>query len=231
MDIKSIFDKFEEIGVCTFSTIDNGYPESRVAHFIAYDKEGLYFMTMNCKPFYRQLTETGKVSVTGLKASTQVKMTSDRNLVFEPGYFIRVTGDVREVSVNEIKAKNNPIFTYGLEDIERYPNMVFFLIYRAKGEIYDYDFDKIHRGHKLERKRFSIGNFPFNKPGFSISQKCIGCGACFKVCSFDAILKDPQNGKMRISGDRCDECGNCYNVCPYGAIHLPQGLQRSVTVR
>lgn len=218
MTIKEIFEKFETVGVCTFATVDGEYPVTRVAHFIAYDDEGLYFMTMDCKPFYRQLKANGKVAVLGLNAKTQVEMTDDRNLVFDPGYFIRLTGDVREVPVEEIKAKNNPAFTYGLEDIERYPRMVFFVIHRAKGEVFDYDFDKVCRDHKLERTRFSFGGFPDTYHGFTISDACIGCGLCETSCSFDAITADADSGKRRIDRNRCDECGNCMEACPEEAI-------------
>lgn len=38
--------------------------------------------------------------------------------------------------------------------------MTAFVLYRAKGEIYDYDFSKKHRDYKLERERFSYGDFP-----------------------------------------------------------------------
>lgn len=217
MDIASVFYRFEEIGVCVFSTIDGDFPETRIAHFIAYDNEGLYFMTMNCKPFYKQLKETGKVSVLGLKAATQVKMTADRNLIFDPGYFIRITGEAKEVPIEEIREKHNPMFDYGLEDVERYPNMVFFVINKYKGEIYDYDFDKIHRNHKLERERFSFGNMAYLESGFIIADSCIGCGKCEMVCTFDAI-SIKENGQRLILGNRCDECGNCMNACPADAI-------------
>lgn len=59
MDIKDIFEKDDKIGCCTFATINGDYPETRIAHFLAYDKEGLYFMTMTTKPFYKQLKQTG----------------------------------------------------------------------------------------------------------------------------------------------------------------------------
>lgn len=94
--------------------------------------------------------------------------------------------------------------------------MTTFVIYRAKGEIFDYDFEKIHRDHKLERIRFNFGDFPIVKPGLTITDKCIGCGKCSQSCSFDAIY---QNGaKYTINGNRCDECGNCFLICPVNAI-------------
>lgn len=216
MTIKEIFEHFDKIGCCTFATIDGEYPETRIAHFLVYDDEGIYFMTMNTKPFYKQLKSTGKLSVCGLYADTTVKETAEGNLEFDDGYFIRISGDVREVSIDEIKEKNNPAFSYCIEDNERYPAMTAFVLYRAKGEIYDYDFAKKNRDHKLERKRFSYGGINYVKAGLSITDKCISCGKCSKVCTFGAIYKDGE--KYSINGDRCDECGNCYINCPVKAI-------------
>ncbi len=217
MTIQEIFESFEKIGCCTFATIGNGYPETRIAHFLVWDEEGIYFMTMNTKPFYRQLKETGRVSVCGLYANSQIQGETEKGLVFQPGYSIRLTGDVREVPIDEIKAKNDPRFAYCIEDNARYPAMTAFVVYRAKGEIYDYDFEKEHRDHKLERTRFSYGGVPVEKAGLVIdSDKCIGCGKCAKICSFSAPYKT--GTKYSINGTRCDECGNCFLNCPAGAI-------------
>lgn len=216
MTIKEIYEHFDKIGCCTFATIDGDYPETRIAHFLVYDNEGIYFMTMTTKPFYKQLKEKGKVSVCGMYADSKVETTESGDLKFDGGYTIRISGDVREITIDEIKAKNNPDFKYCIEDQKRYPAMTAFVLYRAKGEIFDYDFERENRDHKIERIRFSYGGFETEKPGLTITQECIGCGKCSKVCTFDAIEKDGQ--KYKINGNRCDECGNCLLTCPVGAI-------------
>lgn len=216
MTIKEIYERFDKIGCCTFATIDGEYPETRIAHFLVYDDEGIYFMTMNTKPFYKQLKKTGKLSVCGMYADSKVTVKEDGTIEFDNGYFIRITGDVREVPMDEIKAKNDPAFDYCIYDNQRYPSMTAFVIYRAKGEIFDFDFAKKDRDHKLERERFSYGGFPYEKAGLTVTDKCIGCGTCTKTCSYDAIHKD--GDKYSIDGNRCDECGNCYVNCPIGAI-------------
>lgn len=53
MTIKEIYNHFDKIGYCTFATIDGSYPETRIAHFLVFDHEGLYFMTSKAKPFYK----------------------------------------------------------------------------------------------------------------------------------------------------------------------------------
>lgn len=216
MEIKEIFELFDEIGCCTFATVDGDTPETRIAHFVAFDEEGLYFMTMNTKPFYRQLKSNGKVSVCGMSSDTQVWTGDDGQLMFEPGYFIRLTGDVREVSMDEIKSKKNPSFDFCLEDQARYNAMTVFAVHGAKGEIYDFDYDRIYRDHKLERKRFAYGGYKYEPAGLKITDKCTGCGTCFENCTFDAIEK--KGSVYAINGSRCDECGTCFMVCPAGAV-------------
>lgn len=218
MDIKEIYTKFDAVGSCTFATIAGEYPETRIAHFIGYDDEGLYFMTMNSKPFYRQLKETGKVAVLGLNAVPQIENIDDKELVFAPGYFIRLSGDAKEISRDEIINKNNPIFAYGLEDQKRYPAMVFFVIYRGRGEVFDYDFARVNRPYKLARERFTFGGCEPDKTGFKITDDCINCGKCETVCTFSAIGMDKAQEKRTISQNRCDECGSCMLVCPVQAI-------------
>jgi hypothetical protein len=56
--------------------------------------------------------------------------------------------------------------------------MTAFVIHRARGEIFDYDFDKQHRDHKLERDRFSYGGFSDGASrtehhGKSSARKCL----------------------------------------------------------
>ena len=47
-------------------------------------------------------------------------------------------------------------------------------------------------------------------------KKCVGCGACRKICAHDAPIIE--NGKARIDHDRCVGCGRCLAVCPKDAV-------------
>ncbi len=219
MEIKEVFEKFEKLHSYSFATIDGDYPEIRIAHFVTYDEEGLYFMTMKVKPFYEQLNKTKKVAACALIAEDSASAHDEDGMSsFPPGFYIRVSGDVRELSFHELneKSKKDKKFIPLVKDVERYPAMTTFVLYSFKGEVYDYDFAKEHRDNKLQRERFSFGGMKEIAAGFFVvTEKCIGCGTCEKVCTFNAIV---QGEKYSINRNRCDECGSCYSACPVGAI-------------
>lgn len=218
MDIQEVFKRFEQIGACSFSTVDeNGAPVSRIAHLFAADDDGLYLRTMTVKPFYRQMKANGLLSICGDFAKTRMGKDENGLPTFEHGFTMRVTGKVRELSYAEVeeKAKDNPDFYVATYDIKKYPETVVFVMYEGHGELYDYDYEMVSRDHKLERERFAFGGDTFVEPGLVIGDECIGCGTCKDNCTFKAI---EEGEPYRIHGNRCDECGTCYHVCPVHAI-------------
>ncbi len=220
LTIKEVFEKFEMLHSYSFATINDGYPEMRIAHFLTYDEDGIYFQTMKVKPFYKQLKETNKVAVLSMVSqATKANHDDDGLSYFPPGFFIRVKGDVKELSFDQLleKANNDSSFKGLVNDIERYPTMTTFVLHRFSGEIYDFDFEMKSRENKLNRERFFFNGFESVKVGFTIDkEKCIACGSCNKVCTFKAI---ENNGDyFSINGKYCDECGSCYSVCPVDAI-------------
>ena len=219
---KEIFEKFDNIGCVTFGTIDNGYPEARIAHFLTYDDEGLYFMTMKSKPFYKQLKENGRVSACGMSAkTTQSSHDEDGMSQFAPGYTFRVSGDVKEISFEQLeeKASKNKSFIPCIKDIEKYNDMTTFCLYKGKGEIFDYDFEMKERENKIQRQKFTFGKKELPFRGVVINDKCIGCNKCFNNCTFKAI-SITEDKKCKIDTNKCDVCGTCVLGCPVNAIEV-----------
>lgn len=220
MKLKELYERIEEVGCLTFSTIgESGEVMSRIAHFNGYDEEGLYFRTMTSKPYYRQLMKHKKVTVCGINDSRVIEHLPDGTPVFPESYTLRIIGDVENIPYEVIceKAKTNEALQTAVQDGIKYPTMkdANFRISRAKVEIYDTDFELVRGKHKLKRTRFSFNGYDFNVAGPTITDKCIGCGKCKKNCSFLAI----EAGKpYKIDPQYCDDCGTCMTVCPVNAI-------------
>jgi ferredoxin len=220
MNIPEIFRLFERIGCITFATVDDGIPQTRIAHLFACDEEGLYFRTMIVKAFYAQLKKTQKVSICGMYPKTSVSHTENGMPVFLPGYTIRATGDVKEIAFDALKEKAaaNEAFVLGVKDTEKYPAMTTFCLYRGWGEVFDFDFEMEHRSHKLLRTGFSFGGASIPFRGVRISGECTHCGQCLNKCSFKAIYEN--GGQFVIDQTKCDVCGDCSIVCPSNAIEV-----------
>lgn len=219
MKIDEIYDRCDKIGSLSFSTWTGSEVETRIAMFFAYDDEGIYFRTMSSKPFYKQIVQFGKLAVCGMYPQTQVDYDENRMPFFNPGYTIRLTGDVRELSLTEVekKAETDQNFNVAVYDIKKYPETRVFVLYKAYGEVYDFDYGMRTRDHKLLRTAFAFGGADSRPAGLRINESCTGCGACEQVCTFKAITAGTP---YRITGERCEECGNCYGVCPVNAIEL-----------
>lgn len=218
MTIEEIFKAFEKIGCLTFTSVnEKNQPESRIAHLRAFDDDGIYFMTMFTKDFCKQLEKNPSISVCGLCADTKIEHDANGKPTFDDGYAIRMTGKAQRISIDEIKAKKNPIFDFCIYDQEKYKAMVVFCIKQARGDIFDYDFSKTKRDNKLNRIYFSYNGEKIKYKGLKIDdEKCISCGICKTKCSFLAIKEE--NKKYTIDRYRCDECGDCYINCPKNAI-------------
>jgi len=53
--------------------------------------------------------------------------------------------------------------------------------------------------------------------GYEITDVCVGCGACMKVCPTDAITGDKKQ-VHKLDQDKCIKCGQCYQACKFKAI-------------
>lgn len=52
----------------------------------------------------------------------------------------------------------------------------------------------------------------------TITEKCIGCTHCLRVCPTEAIRV--RNRKMELNTLKCIDCGECFKVCPTNSIYF-----------
>jgi ferredoxin len=52
---------------------------------------------------------------------------------------------------------------------------------------------------------------------YGITDDCIGCGACVRVCPVGAVSGIKKN-KHTIDQEACIKCGECYSTCRFKAI-------------
>ena len=220
MNSHELNEAIAKVGSLTITTLDESTMHSRIISICGCDDDGIYFLTMDVKPFYRQLKSNPHLSLCGIYPSGRKEgKNKDGQPYWPPGFSIRITGEAREVTAEEIKEKaiaGNELHKYTQEEAARYPSMKLFCIFKGKGEIFDYDFELESRDHKVLRKRFAFGGVTVNAAGAHIDpDKCVACGECYEACTFSAIV---EGEPYKVDSERCDECGSCIMTCTVEAI-------------
>lgn len=200
MNLETCLKKMELVGVLAFATVDQeGAPQIRNISAIHYEKDAIYFFTARGKNFCRELQEDGRVQIL---CYTRYKE------------MIRMSGKAYAVAEEEQEKWRDLIFEEQPYLANVYPGDtrdigIIFCIDQAEVEYFNLGVNPIFR------ETYSLGSVTLKKKGYHITEKCIGCGKCKRVCPQRCI---DEGNPYVINQNHCLHCGNCYENCPVKAI-------------
>lgn len=195
MNAQRCLELLREIKDVAFATVDeNGLPQIRMIDVMIVENEKLYFCTARGKDFYRQIMEKGHVAITGMNEEFQT---------------VRLNGTVKKLEEHRTWIdkifEENPSMNAVYPDESRYVLEAFCI---EEGCVEFFDLGK----EPIVRESFTLGNAAVKESGFIITDRCIHCGKCGRICPQRCITDD------QINQNHCLHCGLCAEECPVGAV-------------
>lgn len=221
MNAEKCLQILREIKDVAFATVDeNGCPQIRIIDIMIAEGEKVYFCTARGKDFFQQLMKNGRIAVTGMNQAYQM---------------IRLNGKARRL--DEQKMWIDRIFEENPSMNDVYPGESRYVLEAFcvdNGEVEFFDLGQT----PIERVSFRLGDRDAEKnagkenketgtaaetdgtdetknclgKGFEISDACIQCGKCERICPQQCI----QN--FTIQQNHCLHCGLCMEECPVNAV-------------
>ena len=192
----------EEIHTAVVATVDEeGLPVTAAIDMMDSDENSLYFLTAKGKGFYDRLIRRRFLALTAVKGETTMSSAA-----------VSLRGRVRELGSEKIPElfEKNPYMYEIYPTAESMRALTVFQIYEGSGEWFDLS------KKPIERVSFAFGGAENKTEGYDITNACIGCGCCVKVCPQNCILTD--GIPYVIEQAHCLHCGNCMNACPVHAV-------------
>lgn len=186
----------KDIHSTIFATIaTDRHPQVRAIDIMLSDENSVYFLTAKGKEFYRQLIEQGFVALSGVK----------------DGVSISLRGKIRKAD----PALLDKIFEVNPYMADIYPGntrsaLEVFQLYEGQGEYFDLNQKPVFR------ESFTLGDTELAQSGYFVTDGCIGCKMCYKVCPQKCI--DITKKPVVIQQEHCLHCGRCAESCPKQVI-------------
>ncbi len=201
MDAKTCLKKMELVGVLNLATVDeNGAPQIRCISAVHYDEDSFYFFTARGKNVAKELLSDGRVQI--------LVYTKFKEMIRLSAKAYPVAKEKQKAAIDTI-FEEQPYLSNLYPGDKRYIGICF--------EIKDGSIEYFDLGvNPIFRETYTIGNGIAEFKGYQVTDRCIGCGTCQKVCPQNCI--DLANGKASIRQKNCLHCGACFEKCPVNAI-------------
>lgn len=195
MNAQKCLEILREVKDVAFATVDEkGIVQNRMIDVMIVENEKLYFCTSRGKNFYRQIMTNGQVAITGMNKAFQM---------------VRLNGTVKKMEEHKKWIdrifEENPSMNAVYPGESRYVLEAFCI---DNGSIEFFDLGK----EQIVRESFKLGNTVVKKSGFIITDCCIHCGKCERICPQKCITE------YKIDQKHCLHCGLCVEECPVRAI-------------
>lgn len=201
MDAKTCLKKMQLVGILNLATVDeNGAPQIRCVSAVHYDENSFYFYTAKGKNMTRELLADGRVQI--------LIYTKFKEMIRLSATAYPIEEEKQKAAIDTI-FKEQPYLANLYPDDKRYIGICF--------EVKDGSMEYFNLGvNPIFRETYTIGNGNAEFKGYRITEKCIGCGKCQKVCPQNCI--DFENERASIRQQNCLHCGACFENCPVKAI-------------
>ena len=195
MNAEKCLQMLRDIKDVAFATVDGeGRPQVRMIDIMLVTEDSIYFCTARGKDFYAQLINDGNVAITGMNRDYQM---------------IRVNGKAKKLDDQKVWIdrifEENPSMNSVYPGDARYILEPFVI---KSGEVEFFDLGK----EPIFRETYTFGDAAASPKGFEITDKCIRCGKCGRICPQKCIRN------FEIDQRHCLHCGLCFEECPVGAV-------------